>query len=202
MRLAPVVSQVSPAEEAAELASISMLRTRTTSSSTDPVSSRFHKEAIADGCISSFFSSMGGGSGGDDFFSNMGGGGGARSGPRMRSRGGGMPGMGGSSGMGGMPGGFGGMPGGMGGDSHPGSAPPPPPGEIIKPLALTLEELYKGGSKKLKITRHTRNGAQEEKILEVAYKAGWKKVCRIWSSRKFQADGCIGNQNQVCWRRQ
>ena len=99
-----------------------------------------------------------------------------------------MPGMGGGSGMGGMPGGFGGMPGGMGGDSNPGSAPPPP-GEIVKPLALTLEELFKGGSKRLKITRHMRNGAQEEKILEVAYKAGWKKVCETHPSGKSRLMG-------------
>ena len=82
-----------------------------------------------------------------------------------------MPGM---SGIGGMPG-MGGMPGGFG-DASPRSGAPPPPGEITKPLALSLEELYKGGTKRLKITRHTRTGGQEEKILEVAYKAGWKKV--------------------------
>jgi len=87
-----------------------------------------------------------------------------------------MGGMGGMpSGMGGMPGGFGGM-GGMG---EPSPSAPPPPGEITKPLALTLEEMYKGGTKRLKITRHMRNGAQEEKILEVAYKAGWKKGTKI-----------------------
>ncbi|WWD17671.1 hypothetical protein CI109_102112 [Kwoniella shandongensis] len=118
--------------------------------------------------FNSFFSSMGGGGGGaEDIFGNLGGGG-RSSGPRMRSSrmgGGGMPGMGG-----GMPGGF--------GDSQPAAAPPPP-GEIVKPLGLTLEELYKGGTKRLKITRHLRNGNQEEKILEVAYKAGWKKGTKI-----------------------
>jgi DnaJ family protein B protein 4 len=115
---------------------------------------------------STFFS---GGMGGDDMFSGMGGGGrGGRSrGSRM---GGGMPGMGG---------GFGGMPGGFGGESA--SAAPPPPGEIIRPLALTLEELYTGGTKRLKITRHMRNGSQEERVLEVAYKPGWKKVSRLMS---------------------
>jgi DnaJ family protein B protein 4 len=82
-----------------------------------------------------------------------------------------MPGMGGGGFPGGMPGGFGGMdsPGG-------GSSAPPPPGEIIRPLALTLEELYAGGTKRLKITRHMRNGSQEERVLEVVYKPGWKKV--------------------------
>ncbi|KAK8866123.1 hypothetical protein IAR55_001274 [Kwoniella newhampshirensis] len=121
--------------------------------------------------FNTFFSSMGGGGGGaEDIFGNLGGGG-RSSGPRMRSSrmGGGMPGMGGMGG--GMPGGF--------GDSSPSASAPPPPGEIVKPLALTLEELYKGGTKRLKITRHLRNGSQEEKILEVAYKAGWKKGTKI-----------------------
>jgi hypothetical protein len=49
-----------------------------------------------------------------------------------------------------------------------------------------LEELYAGGTKKLKITRHMRNGSQEERVLEVAYKPGWKKVCL---TRLFQC--CI-----------
>ena len=96
-----------------------------------------------------------------------------------------MPGGGGGGGFGGMPmggggafGGGGGMPGGFG-DDMGGSAARPPPGEIVKPLALSLEELYKGGTKKLKITRHMRSGASEEKILEVVYKAGWKKGTKI-----------------------
>jgi DnaJ family protein B protein 4 len=92
---------------------------------------------------------MGGGGGGP----SMGGGGG----PRMRRAGGGMGGMGGMGGgmggfdMGGMGGMGGGMPGGFGGQPER-SEPPPPPQEVTKPLALTLEELYKGGTKRLKIT--------------------------------------------------
>jgi DnaJ family protein B protein 4 len=89
--------------------------------------------------------------------------------------GGGMPGMGGGFG-GGMPGGF--------GESAGASSAPPPPGEIVRPLALSLEELYAGGTKKLKITRHMRNGTQEERVLEVAYKPGWKKVCGFRSRRR------------------
>jgi DnaJ family protein B protein 4 len=96
--------------------------------------------------------------------------------------GGGMPGM---SGMGGMPGGgggrrgfssFGGMPGGMnmgmdmdGDDGFSGftsgagrrsapQSPRPQPSEINKPLALTLEELYTGVTKRLKLTRKLVNG--------------------------------------------
>lgn len=127
---------------------------------------------------------MGGGGGSvnmEDLFGGGGMGGGRPRGGRARG-GGGMPGMGGMGGMGGMPGmggGMGGMPGGFGGEPSGGSSAPPPPGEIVKPLALTLEELYKGGTKRLKLTRHMRSGGQEEKILEVAYKAGWKKGTKI-----------------------
>ncbi|WWC58809.1 uncharacterized protein I303_101353 [Kwoniella dejecticola CBS 10117] len=136
----------------------------------------FHAQDPND-IFNAFFSSsggggMGGGMGGmEDLFGGMGGGSG-RGGPRMRSSR-----MGGG---GGMPGGFGGMGGDPLGHGHGGSSTkPPPPGEITKPLALTLEELYKGGTKRLKITRHLQNGSQEEKILEVAYKAGWKKGTKI-----------------------
>ncbi|KAL1413010.1 Molecular chaperone (DnaJ superfamily) [Vanrija albida] len=141
--------------------------------------------------FNAFFSSMGGGGGGDEYASFGGGGGG----PRMRSQrsAGGFPGGGGYSsfggggggfpGMGGGMGGMGGMPGGFGGGEP--EKPPPPPGEVVKPLALSLEELYKGGTKRLKITRHLRSGSTEEKILEVAYKPGWKKGTKI----KFASAG-------------
>ena len=84
-------------------------------------------------------------------------------------------------------GGMGGMGGGMPGGFSDGMSSPniPPPGEITKPLALSLEELYKGGTKRLKITRHMRTGGTEEKILEVAYKAGWKAGTKI----KFAGSG-------------
>ena len=108
----------------------------------------------------------GGGGGQEEFFTNIGGGGGRGRGRSSRMGGGGMP------GMGGMPGGFG------GGAPEP-SQDLPPLVDIVKPLALTLEELYKGGTKRLKITRHMKTGGQEEKILEVAYKAGWKKGTKI-----------------------
>jgi DnaJ family protein B protein 4 len=69
-------------------------------------------------------------------FSGFGGGGGGRGGRSRGGRmGGGMPGMGGGFG-GGMPGGF--------GESAGASSAPPPPGEIVRPLALSLEELYSG----------------------------------------------------------
>ncbi|KAK4692456.1 hypothetical protein P7C70_g9124, partial [Phenoliferia sp. Uapishka_3] len=51
--------------------------------------------------------------------------------------------------------------------------------EIIKPLALTLEELYTGCTKKLKITKKRRNGESEAKTLEIPIKAGYKSGTRI-----------------------
>lgn len=39
--------------------------------------------------------------------------------------------------------------------------------EIVKPLKLTLEELYKGVTKKLKLTRKLLNGQTEEKVVEI-----------------------------------
>lgn len=150
---------------------------------------------------------FGGGGGGGGFpggfsFSSsgpgMGGGGGFQ--PRdpndiFSSIFGSMGGMGGGmesdpfgGGGGGGPSMFGGPPGGSsrrrpGGPSHAHSyqqqEAPPAPAEITRPLALSLEELYKGGTKRLKITRRRQNGSEEEKVLEIAYKAGWKKGTKI-----------------------
>lgn len=117
--------------------------------------------------------------------------------------------MGGMGGMGGMPGGMGGgsrrpkgfqssfssgMPGGMSMDMDdgenfggftsgasrggPSRAPPPPP-EITRSLALTLEELYKGTTKRLKVSRRRASGAMEEKVLTIAVKPGWKPGTKI-----------------------
>jgi DnaJ family protein B protein 4 len=111
-----------------------------------------------------FGGGMGGGMGGDDMFGG----------------GGGNP-FGGA-------GGFGGMPGGQrrrAGPTRQESAPPTPVVEVTRPLALTLEELYKGGTKRLKITRKRQNGTEEGKVLEIAYKAGWKKGTKV----KFQGAG-------------
>jgi DnaJ family protein B protein 4 len=80
-------------------------------------------------------------------------------------------------------GGFGGMPGGRPGGQQrrkpQESAPPPPVAEITRPLALSLEELYKGGTKRLKITRKLRSGQSMDKVLEISYKAGWKKGTKV-----------------------
>jgi len=123
----------------------------------------------------------------------MGGAGGLPGAFRMFSGGvGGMPGM--AFGMGGMPGmagmgGMGGMPGmaGMGGAGGPGggasrrAAAGPVKGELIKrPLLCTLEELFNGCTKRVKITRQRLNPdgkttRSDEKILELHVRPGWKK---------------------------
>jgi hypothetical protein len=41
------------------------------------------------------------------------------------------------------------------------------PSEIVKPLKLSLEELFKGVTKKLKMTRKLLDGTEEEKVVEI-----------------------------------
>ncbi|OAD79647.1 hypothetical protein PHYBLDRAFT_130062 [Phycomyces blakesleeanus NRRL 1555(-)] len=118
----------------------------------------------------------------------------------------GPPPPGGAGGAGGFPGGAGfGFPGGMGDDDYdsfggaPGgfsfgsggggqrfkqrqsSAKPP---AIKRILPISLEDLYKGTTKRLKVTRKLRDGASgkyvtAEKILTVNVKPGWKAGTKI-----------------------
>jgi DnaJ family protein B protein 4 len=101
--------------------------------------------------------------------------------------GGGMPG-----GMGGMPGGMGGMPGGFpGAQTRPTSgargsrrAATPEASILERPLPITLEDLFKGTTKKLKINRrvfdpNTHQQSTEEKILTVPIKAGLKAGSKV-----------------------
>ncbi|KAG0043654.1 hypothetical protein BGZ83_011178 [Gryganskiella cystojenkinii] len=114
---------------------------------------------------------------------------------------GGMGGMGGIGGMGGMGddddmGGFGGasmrggMPGmgGMGGgrgrahpQQHRSQAPPAPPPALERTLAVSLEDLYKGVTKRLKVTRKVGDGTgrSSDKILTIDVKPGWKAGTKI-----------------------
>ncbi|KWU41260.1 DnaJ-domain-containing protein [Rhodotorula sp. JG-1b] len=94
----------------------------------------------------------------------------------------------GMGGMGGMGGGGGGFPGGFGMDIDSdedhhfgggGAAKPPPPPEIVKPLPVALEDLYKGTTKKLRVTKKRMNGQEEANTLEVAIKPGWKAGTKI-----------------------
>ena len=89
--------------------------------------------------------------------------------------------------MGGL-GGFGGLFGGLGGARAPrghGQRQPAPP----KPSALhmkvpcTLEELFHGFTKKLKVTRKVQDASgvarQESSVLEIAGKPGWKSGTKL-----------------------
>lgn len=93
----------------------------------------------------------------------------------------------GGFGMGGMPGGMGGSRGGRG----PGArfnggrrAPEPEVTVVEKPLAVTLEEMFSGTTKKLKIKRKTYDQATgkqstQDRILEVPIKKGLKAGSKI-----------------------
>lgn len=72
----------------------------------------------------------------------------------------------------GIPGAFGGMP--------RQSAPPPQPdvqpSELVKPLPCSLEDLYRGVTKKMKVTRKLLNGSEDPKVMSIDIKPG-KLVC-------------------------
>lgn len=143
--------------------------------------------------FASIFGAMGGGGGPGGFSFSTGGGGdpfGSTGTRTRRKAGGGMPGMGGMDGMPGGFGGMGGMPGGMGGgmggmggmggfeDGQP-SSPGAKAPDFEKPVPVSLEDLYKGAKKKLKVGRRTLSGGTEEKILEVNIKPGWKAGTKV-----------------------
>ncbi|KAG7666314.1 SIS1 [[Candida] subhashii] len=128
----------------------------------------FHPGGFSQADAFNIFSQMGGfGMGDDGFtFSSSGFGGGS---PFGGFGGGGSGFGGGSSGFrsGGMPGGFG------GGRSQP------EPDVVTMPLAVTLEDLYKGATKKMKINRKDPNGSKGSSILTVNIKPGWKAGTKI-----------------------
>ncbi|KAI0360189.1 DnaJ-domain-containing protein [Trametes cingulata] len=77
-----------------------------------------------------------------------------------------------------------GMPGGMprGGRStprRPQSPAPSQPSEITRPLKVSLEDLYSGATKHLKVGRRLLNGGTEEKVLEIQISPGWKSGTKI-----------------------
>ena len=75
----------------------------------------------------------------------------------------------------------GGMPGGMPhrASQRATSAPAPQPSEITRPLKLSLEELYSGSTKHLKVSRKLLDGSTEEKVLEIQILPGWKSGTKI-----------------------
>lgn len=95
---------------------------------------------------------------------------------------GGMPGMGGMGGMGGMPFGFGQM-GGMGRAGSGRSAAPRKDPAIENTLNVSLEELYTGTTKKMKISRNVQ-GQSVSEILEIDIKPGWKQGTKITFPQK------------------
>lgn len=97
-----------------------------------------------------------------------------------------MMGSGGPSGFSfsGMPGGMPGMNG--GGSRHsnkrnsfPPQSTPSAPSEITRPLKVSLEELYSGTTKHLKVGRRLMNGTTEDKVLEIQVHPGWKSGTKV-----------------------
>ncbi|KAF7791747.1 hypothetical protein EIP86_002771 [Pleurotus ostreatoroseus] len=78
----------------------------------------------------------------------------------------------------------GGMPGGMPNgtsrarrrDSSPAASGP---SEITRPLKVSLEDLYNGATKRLKVGRRLLNGTTEDKVLEIQVLPGWKSGTKI-----------------------
>jgi DnaJ family protein B protein 4 len=88
--------------------------------------------------------------------------------------------------MGGMPQGMVGGQGGMPGMTMGGMPQQDPPVEYA--LSLTLEELYKGTSKKMRISRTVVDSSGQarrmEETLQVDVKPGWKNRTRITFAEK------------------
>lgn len=126
----------------------------------------FHSGGFSQADAFNIFSQMGGfGMGDDGFtFSSSGFGGGSPFG-----------GFGGAGGSGfrssGMPGGFGGAGG--------GARSRPEPDVITMQLPVSLEDLYHGATKKMKINRKDPSGAKGSSILTVNIKPGWKAGTKI-----------------------
>ncbi|KAH7913766.1 hypothetical protein BJ138DRAFT_1171063 [Hygrophoropsis aurantiaca] len=80
---------------------------------------------------------------------------------------------------------FGGMPGSMPRRSTRGSQRPTSPSgpsqssEISRPLKVSLEDLYSGATKHLKVGRRLLDGSTEDKVLEIQVLPGWKSGTKI-----------------------
>lgn len=80
---------------------------------------------------------------------------------------------------------FSGMPGGMP-SGRPSSRPSPqrqpsvsPPSEITRALKVSLEDLYSGTTKHLKVGRKLLSGDTEDKVLEIQVQPGWKSGTKV-----------------------
>lgn len=83
----------------------------------------------------------------------------------------------GFGGFGGSSGGFGGMPGGFS-QGHS-SRSRPEPDTVTISLPVSLEDLYHGGVKKMKLNRKGINGSKESKVMTINIKPGWKVGTKI-----------------------
>eukprot|EP00931_Biecheleriopsis_adriatica_P070725 TRINITY_DN4450_c1_g1_i1.p1 TRINITY_DN4450_c1_g1~~TRINITY_DN4450_c1_g1_i1.p1 ORF type:complete len:382 (+),score=106.08 TRINITY_DN4450_c1_g1_i1:73-1146(+) len=104
---------------------------------------------------------------------------------------GGMPGMGGMGGMPGMPGmgGMGGMGGGMG------SGPSKP---AVFDLQCSLEELYNGATKKMKVKRNSTTLSRDpQAVLEVTVKPGWKAGTKVTFNGEGDEIGSTGKAQDI-----
>ncbi|KAG7260877.1 hypothetical protein CRUP_000756, partial [Coryphaenoides rupestris] len=112
---------------------------------------------------------------------------------------GGMGGMGGMQGMGGM-GGTGGFPRSFKSHPHPGGMRRGRGGEkkkdppVVQELRVTLEEVFSGCTKKMKISRKRLNPdgfsvRNEDKILTIDVKRGWKEGTKITFPREGDENG-------------
>jgi DnaJ homolog subfamily B member 4 len=83
----------------------------------------------------------------------------------------------------------GGMPGSMGGGRDGGPRPNRTPSqpapksdarsEITRPLKLSLQDIYSGTTKHMKVSRRKLNGTTEERVLEIVVQPGWKQGTKI-----------------------
>ncbi|KAF7327950.1 DnaJ-domain-containing protein [Mycena kentingensis (nom. inval.)] len=75
------------------------------------------------------------------------------------------------------------MPGGFASSSAPRSASPSkapqPASEISRPLKLSLNELYSGTTKRLKVGRKLLDGTSEERVHEIHVQPGWKSGTKV-----------------------
>lgn len=78
-----------------------------------------------------------------------------------------------------MPGGMDDSGGGRYSQSQSQSRPAQPPKEITRPLKLSLEDIYGGTTKHMKVSRRRVDGSSEEKVLEIAVQPGWKEGTKI-----------------------
>lgn len=101
-------------------------------------------------------------------------------------------GMGGLGGMFGRQGGMGGM-GGMGGFGRQQQRGPRQPPPVVQPIHATLEDLYKGKTKRIKITKKVlsedgQTTKPQDKILTFKINKGWKQGTKI----RFEKEGDQG----------